>query len=261
MTNPTPHPAGTFCWVDLGANDAAAAKKFYAGLFGWQMQDMPAGPDSVYTMLRVDGKDVGALYTLGAEHKKMGIPPHWGSYIAVESADATAEKARALGAKFFAEPFDVFDLGRMAMMQDPTGAAICVWQAMKHAGAQVLGAPGALCWNELLTTDTRAAGAFYARLFGWGTKDTEMAQGGAYTIFTLGEKQVGGMMPMMPGWEGVPSNWMVYFAVANCDGSAAKARGLGAEVVVPPTDIPKIGRFAVVQDPQRAVFAIIRLNG
>ncbi len=261
MTSPASHPPGTFCWVDLGTSDAAAAKRFYAGLFGWQTQDNPAGPDSVYTMLRVDGKDVGAIYTLGREHKKMGIPPHWGSYVAVESADATVKRARTLDTKVFADPFDVFDAGRMAMLQDPTGAAFCIWQAKKHAGAGALGVPGALCWNELLTTDTKVAGAFYAGLFGWGMKATEMAQGGAYTIFTLGEKQVGGMMQMPPEWEGVPSNWMVYFAVADCDASVETARGLGAEIVVPPTDIPSVGRFAVVQDPQHAVFSIIKLNG
>jgi predicted enzyme related to lactoylglutathione lyase len=240
--------------------------RFYGALFGWRAPEgtapatpaAAATPGGPYSRLQLDGMDVAAIYTLGREQKKMGIPPHWGAYVAADSADEAARKARSLGARVFGEAFDVLDAGRTAMIQDPTGAAFSVWEAKAHVGAGALGVPGALCWCELLTTNTRAAGPFYAGLFGWGSKSMEMADGGAYTIFEVGGKPVGGMMQMLPEWEGVPSNWMVYFAVADCDASAQSARGLGAEIVVPPTDIPGIGRFAVLQDPQQAVFAIIK---
>lgn len=261
MTDMTKYPPGDFCWVELGTSDPAAAKTFYAALFGWKPEDVPPGGGGAYTLLKKDGKDVAGLYGLTAEQRKVGVPSHWLPYVSVASADATAKKAAALGGKVFKQPFDVMDVGRMAILQDPAGATFALWQAKGHIGAGKINEPGSFCWNELATTDTKAARTFYTTLFGWSANEMQMAQGGAYTIFKTGETQVAGMTQMTGDWKGIPPHWMVYFAVADCDGSAETARGLGAEILVPPTDIPTVGRFAVLQDPQRAVFSIIRLNG
>lgn len=249
----TRHEPGSFSWAELGTTDAGAAKKFYTSLFGWTFVDSPVGPDMVYTRLQKGGKDVGALYGMGAQPK--GMPPHWTTYVTVASADDAAKKAKGLGGKIVAEPFDVMDLGRMATIQDPTGAAFCIWQAKKNSGAQVMNEPSAMCWSELDTTNTDAAGRFYTSLFGWGTK-----VGGEYTEFQHGGTSIGGMMKIPKEWGPVPSSWLIYFAVEDCDRIVARATELGGGTVVAPTDIPGTGRFSVLRDPQGAVFAIIKLT-
>ena len=127
------HKPGTFCWVELGTSDNEAAKSFYTQLFGWEYVDNPMGPDQgVYTILKLNGKDIGGLYKLMPDMVAQGVPPHWMSYVAVTDADASAEKAKAEGATIMNGPFDVFTMGRMAVIQDPTGAVFSIWQAKEH---------------------------------------------------------------------------------------------------------------------------------
>jgi predicted enzyme related to lactoylglutathione lyase len=260
MPEVTKHEPGSFCWPELATTDAAGAKKFYTALFGWSFNDFLAGPDMNYTMLQKSGKDVGALYGLGPEQK--GVPPHWNTYVSVASADETARKAKDLGGKVFMEPFDVMDFGRMAVLEDPQGAKICIWEPKKHIGAQVVNEPNSLCWAELDTTDTNSAGRFYTALFGWGKKvGGEAANQTEYTEWQFGGTSIGGMMKIPKEWGPAPPSWLVYFAVADCDATAKKAGELGASAIVPPHDIPGAGRFAVLRDPQGAVFAIYKLPG
>ena len=119
---------GTFCWVDLQTTDREGAKAFYGALFGWEAEDMPAGDAGTYTMLRLDGDEVCGLYEMETARSEQGTPPHWFSYVSVEDADATASRASELGGTVFGEAFDVGDAGRMAFVQDPTGAMLGVWQ-------------------------------------------------------------------------------------------------------------------------------------
>jgi hypothetical protein len=260
MPERTEYKHGSFSWVDLGTTDAAAAKKFYGPLFGWTFDDRPAGPGMTYTMCKLGDRDAAALYEMGPDMQ--GVPPHWASYITVNDVDATAKKANANGGKVLKEPFDVMDVGRMAVIQDPTGAVLCLWQGKKHVGAGVFHDPGAITWVELYTTNVDAAGKFYIQTIGWDAEAVDMGPTGTYTLLGLpGEGksgQIGGMMAMPPNMKGVPSNWLPYFAVADCDASAKKAVELGGKLAMPPTDIPNIGRFAIVQDPQGAAFAIYK---
>ena len=249
---------GTFCWIELVTSDGDGAKKFYTDLFGLGFNDQPVGEDAVYTMLNKEGKNVAALYQMNEEQGSRGIYPHWNSYVSVKSADETTEKVKSLGGTVTMEPFDVFDAGRMAMFQDPTGASFAVWQPNQHIGAQLTNDPGTLCWNELTTNDTQKAGEFYTRLFGW-TSNTDSGSP-PYTMFMIGERPAGGMLEIQKEWGEVPPNWVVYFAVEDCDASAEKATSLGAKILSPPTDVPEIGRFAVIQDAQGAAFAIIKLE-
>ena len=251
---------GTFCWVELGTTDGEAAKKFYTELFGWGCNDHPMGPDMVYTMLTLDGQDVGALYKMPSEMTAQGIPPNWLSYASVVSADESAAKAKELGGTLMKEPFDVMDVGRMAVVQDPTGAVFAIWQAGTHKGAGVVNLPNSLCWNELATPDTAKAGDFYTGLFGWA-KDTKDMGGMSYTSFMNGDRPAGGMYSPTPEMGEIPPNWLAYFAVDDADAKLAKANELGATTIVPAMDIPGVGRFGVIQDPQGAVFGIIKLSG
>src|SRR5207245_289672 len=153
------HAPGSFCWVELGTTDAKAAKQFYSGLFGWQAHDMPMGPDGFYTMLKIDGKDVGAMYELNKNMREVGVPTYWMQYTEI--------------------------------------------------------------WNE--------------------------------------GRPIGGMMQTPKQWDNVPPHWVPYFRVADCDASTTRAKELGGSIKVPATDIPKVGRFTVLQDPQGAIFSIIQL--
>ncbi len=250
---------GTFCWVELGTTDGEAAKKFYTELFGWTFIDSPIGPGMVYTMLKLDGKDVGALYKMPEEMTSQGIPPNWLSYVSVKSADEATVKAKSLGATLMKEPFDVFDVGRMSVIQDPTGAVFAIWQAGTNSGAGIYNVPNSLCWNELATPDAAKAGEFYTGLFGWGKEVKQMGPM-SYTLFINGERQAGGMYEPTPEMGEIPPNWLAYFAVDDADAKAAKAKELGANIILPPMDIPDVGRFAVIQDPQGAHFGIIKLT-
>src|SRR5438132_6509893 len=173
------HTPGTFCWPELATTDEKGATAFYRGLFGWDVKEVPIGADGTYSMFQLRGKPVAAGHTLRAEER--GVPPHWGSYVSVASADEAANRAKGLGAQILAPPFDVMDAGRMAVLQDPTGAVFMVWQANKHIGAKILNEPGALCWTELTTTDLRAAETFYEKLFGWTPKRSGTPSGMEYT--------------------------------------------------------------------------------
>ena len=261
MAEFTSHIPGTFSWPELATTDQTAGVAFYRALFGWDVNESPIGPTEVYSTLTMRGKPVGAACTLRHEETKMGVPPHWNSYVTVANCDESAKKAEALGGKVFMPPFDVMDYGRMAVIQDPTGAVFEIWQAKAHIGAMILNEPGALCWTELNTHDTKAAEAFYAQLFGWGVKHSAPGAPMEYTEFSVEGTPSIGMMPMnehMPAH--VPAYWMPYFQVASCDASTAKAKELGGKVMVGPQDIPNTGRFTIVSDPQGAMFAVFEFT-
>jgi predicted enzyme related to lactoylglutathione lyase len=258
------HDPGLFCWVELGTTDQSAAKKFYSGLFGWTINDMPMGPDSFYTILQLKGRDVAALYQLNAQQKEQGITPHWLLYISAENADAAAAAVKASGGALMMEPFDVFDVGRMFVAQDPAGATFAVWQPRAHIGVRVKNENNAFCWAELATRDPAKAEAFYTKAFGWEPQHKDSGPM-KYTEFYLAGRvaegaAVGGMYSMLPEMEGVPPHWATYFAVDDCDGYAEKAKSLGGNLIVPPHDIPGVGRFSAIADPQGATFSIIKLN-
>src|SRR4051794_27001314 len=153
------HEPGAFSWVELATSDAGEAKRFYAELFGWDYDDNEVGEGMVYSMAKIDGGHVAGLFESDQS------PPHWTSYVSVKSADDTAKHAGDTGGTVLAEPFDVMDAGRMAVLQDPQGGVFAVWEPKQHIGAQVVNVPGALTWNDLMTSDVTAAATFYCDLF------------------------------------------------------------------------------------------------
>ena len=248
---------GQFCWADLTTSDPRAARSFYTGLFGWSVQDIPMGDAGVYSMLQIRGKDVAALAGMRDEEKKQGVSPHWNNYVSVSNADSAAKKAKSLGGTIVAPAFDVMDAGRMALIADPQGAIFALWQAKKSIGAELNNEANTMCWNELMTSDIEGARKFYSGLFGWNLKVSP-----EYTEVHLGagDQGIGGMMQIRPEMQGMPPNWIPYFAVSDTDGAAKKAKAAKAHVGVPPTDIPNVGRFSVLADPQGARFAIIQVK-
>lgn len=245
------HPPGSFCWIELATSDAAAARAFYTQLFGWSVNEIPMGEMGTYSIFQHGGRDCAAMYQSGPGE---GIPPNWLSYVAVKDADASAAQARTLGGQIVKGPFDVFDSGRMAVVSDLQGAVFAIWQPKSNIGVGVRDEPGTLCWNELQARDVDAAKTFYTALFPWRMKESP-----EYTEWHLGENAVGGMLASQAPPE-VPSMWLPYFAVDDCDGAVEKARFLGGHPIVPAMDIAGVGRFSVLADPQGAVFAVIRLE-
>src|SRR6185503_8196040 len=154
------HAPGTFSWPELATTDQKAAVAFYRALFGWDVSETPIGPTETYSIFKLRGKDTASAYTMQEEERKMGLPPHWNNYVSVTNADESAKKAQELGGKVLVPAFDVMEHGRMAVLQDPTGAVFQVWQPKEHIGAMILNEPGALCWTELTTSDTKAAEKF-----------------------------------------------------------------------------------------------------
>ena len=255
MPTVTQHAPGTFCWPELATLDQNGAKAFYTSLFGWTVTDHDMGPQGVYTIFQSDGADVAALYTMREEEKKMA-PPRWNAYVSVESADKAAAKAKELGGTAIMEPFDVMDLGRMAILQDPTGGVFQVWEGRRNIGVGKLDEPGALCWTELMTRDAARAADFYTRLLPWDAQKMDMP-GVDYTLFKRGEASAGGLMQMGAEMKDVPTHWLSYFMVKDCDATVAKAQGMGSKAIVPGQNIPNVGRFAILHDPQGAVFGIL----
>lgn len=257
MQEVSKYPDGTFCWVDLATTDTEAAKAFYGALFGWEPFDTPAGESMVYTMLLLEGREVAALSGMPPQMEAQGAPPVWTSYIAVDDLDERAAKVEEVGGTLLMPPFDVLEAGRMAMAQDPTGATFGLWEAKNHIGARLVNMPNALAWNELATRDADKAEAFYSALFGWTTRVDEISGGPPYTTFLNNGNQGMGMIQMNEQWSDMPSHWMAYFAVEDCAAAVAKAEFLGATIHVPPTEIPNIGTFSVIADPQGAVFSVM----
>lgn len=251
----TEYAPGTPCWVDVTSPDLDRTTTFYGGLFGWNAERDPRPEAGGYTMFSLSGKSVAAASPPPPGQE--GVPPHWTTYIASDDVDATAERIREAGGAVLAEPFDVFDAGRMTVAQDPTGAVFGVWQAGAHHGAELANEPGTLSWNECQTTDAGAAEQFYCAVFGYAIDEMPMGEGEPYRVLKVGDKGVGGLMQIGPQMGGVPPNWATTFNVADTDRSCFQAEELGASVLMPPTDLPEIGRFAVLRDPVGAVFAVI----
>jgi predicted enzyme related to lactoylglutathione lyase len=240
----TSYSPGTFSWAELATSDAAAAKTFYSALFAWAYDDMPVGDEQVYTMAKRDGQVVGALYSDADE------PPHWNCYVTVESADAATARAGELGGTVKSEPFDVMDAGRMGVVADPGGATLYLWEPRSNIGASLVNAPGALAWNDLVTPDAETAARFYGDLFGWTAEEIPGAHG--YRAIRNGERSNGGIMPSRDG----TAAWMPYFGHEDLDRAIAEIGGLGGKLLNGPTPVPS-GAFAVVSDPQGAVFGVL----
>jgi predicted enzyme related to lactoylglutathione lyase len=239
---------GVPCWVDTWQDDADAAASFYSGVFGW---DAARGE---YSLFQLRGRDVAGLGS------PLQNQPAWTTYVWVDSADETAAKARAAGGTIVAEPFDSLDGGRMAVIADPGGAVVAVWELGEHRGAQLVNEPGAWSMSMLSTPDTETAAAFYSEVFGWSTDSFE-----DFTMFRL-EGYVGGeptqpvprdvIAVMAPGEQAA---WTPDFWVADADAAAARAGELGGQIVMGPFDTP-VGRTAVLADPVGAVFSVSKVG-
>ena len=163
MYKVTKYPHGTFSWAENSSTDPDKAIPFYMDLFGWGKTETPIDETHTYTMFTLEGENAAALSDMLPE----GVPSFWFNYVTVDDADSLAEVVTDNGGAIIYGPADVFDSGRMLIIQDPEGAHMGLWQPKNRLGAGIVNTVGAMCWNELLTRDSDAARAFYGALLGW----------------------------------------------------------------------------------------------
>ncbi|MEO3786845.1 VOC family protein [Actinocorallia sp. B10E7] len=250
---------GTPCWAELATPDPEGSRAFYSELFGWASYTVSSdrfGDYTIFTLGDVQGPMVSGLIGLADESER----PSWTCYFATDDVDATVEAARSAGGQVYLEGTDMGHTGRTAMLTDPEGAEFSLWQAYELIGAEVSGAPGTMCWVELACRDLRTALRFYDTVFGW--KGVSRPRGDfPYTDWELSQRPVAGMVLMDERWPAhYPPHWSPYFAVADCDASAARAVDLGARIQLPPVDT-EIGRFAMLTDPNDARLAVLAPPG
>lgn len=244
MPERTSYEQGTPNWVDLETSDTDAAKEFYGALFGW---DADGGA------FLQGGKRIAGFGPVQGE-----APNAWTTYVATDDVEALAERAKEAGAKVIVEPREIEGAGRMALFMHPAGGVIGAWEGVGRIGAELVNDPFSFSWSELATRDVEAAKTFGADVFGWRSEGRDFG-GLDYTVIHVGETGVGGIVPMPDGVpEAFTAYWLNYFAVEDCDATVAKAGELGGSVTLAPIEVEGVGRFAVLADPQGAMFGVIR---
>jgi predicted enzyme related to lactoylglutathione lyase len=235
---------GKFVWHEQVSDDPKRAQDFYTQLFGWGTETFKPG-EMDYTMIASGGKTHGGF----SKAMEGAPPPHWLGHINVENLDETLEKVKGAGGTLAAGPFDMSEVGRMAIIRDPQGAFVSIYEG------ELTNAEGVFVWDELGTQDVDAAQRFYANVIGWTAIDPGPEYGG-YRIFQRGEERIAGVMKLPH--ESMPSHWQPYVAVEDADATTARAKELGASALVEPMDVPNVGRIAVLSDPQGAQVGIIK---
>lgn len=253
------------CWFEIETPDQNKAKDFYAGLFGWEYEEFPMGPDAVYIFAKKDGATVAAIGPQPEFHK--GMDGIWNFYIATGDADATNAKIAEAGGKILMEPFEVPGNGKMGVYADPTGAHFATWEKVTNGGVEVKDEHGAFVWCECTTRGIDKAAPFYEQVFGWKTEDlpdpnitykTFSDPDGTPQVPGSESTMLGGFMEMegVPQFDGIPPHWMTYFAVEDTDKAAEYVRGNGGAVLAEPFSTP-YGRIAVLADPTKGVFSVL----
>ena len=251
------YPQGVPCvasWVELQTTDQEGAKAFYAALFGWELDDEPLPIGGHSTMARLDEGTVAAI-TPQPPGSPEGMPPVWFTYLAVDDLDAVLGKVAGAGGQVIAPAMQVMDNGSMAIVADPTGGVVGLWQANQHRGAGTVNQPGALLWNELITPEPERAATFYDAILGTTHETSPMGDGDLYTVLEVDGRAVAGAMAL-PEDAGVPPAWTVYVATDDIAATVAAAKQPGA-TLHDQVDSPA-GPLAVMSDPQGAVFQVMQ---
>lgn len=237
---------GKFVWHEQVSSDPQQAQDFYTRLFGWQTEVFDSG-EGDYSMIAAGGQNHGGF----GRAMEGAPPPHWLSHIRVERLEDTIDRATRAGGRLAAGPFEMGEVGRIAIIADPQGAYVSAYEPEGEGPAP----EGVFVWDELGTTDADGAQRFYEEVFGWTTSDMGPDYGG-YRVFNRGETGIAGLMTLPD--ESMPPHWQPYVAVDDPDATVARAAELGGSALMEPMDVPAVGRIAVLRDPQGAVFGIIK---
>jgi uncharacterized protein len=256
-----PPVTGRFVWRDLMTNDPEKAKAFYLDLFGWSITSHDMGGGFTYEMLKNGEEHFGGVMP---QDPSTPAPPQWISYIHVPSVDESVATATRLGGTVYAQPTDIPDVGRFAILGDPQGATFALLTALPREGddgtdpgPQGMPPLGGVTWNELITADVDAAKDFYGQVIGWRFDAMNAMPDGTfqgYFVMKQGDRMDGGLMAKPA--ELPVSLWVIYYHVADIDASLAEVARLGGQQASPIIEVPTIGRMAWVTDPTGALFAL-----
>jgi uncharacterized protein len=240
---------GHFVWHEHLTTDSEAAIAFYADVVGWQTQ--PFG-DTDYKMWVGSQGPLGGVMKLSERAIAKGAKAHWIGNVQVSDVDAVVASVQRLGGNVQKEPQDVPNAGRFAVVADPQGASLVVLRPLGTMNLHDASVEGEFCWNELVTTDSKAALKFYSELFGWKIlHEMDLGPIGTYRIFGIGEKPLGGMMDA-----GMQPAWHYYVQIRDLDAAIKRALNKGATMVRGPHEDPEGARIAHLLDPQGAAFAL-----
>ena len=246
-------PIGAPCWIDLFTSDPEKSRAFYGELMGWTAEEPNEEFGGYFNFTKGDALIAGAMRNDGTD----GVPDHWNVYLAVDNAEATVESATAHGGTVIVPAMAVADLGTMAMVTDPGGAAIGMWKPGTHKGMGLIAEPGAPAWFELHTRDYDASVQFYKDVFAWDAHTMSDTAEFRYTTLGEGESAMAGIMDssaFLP--EGVPAHWAVYLRVADTDATVKTAVEIGGALIMPAEDTP-YGRVAMLSDPTGGHFRVV----
>ena len=254
MYTVTKYPHGTFSWADNSSGDTEAAKAFYVGLFGWDTVEVPIGAGMTYTVFQLDGHDCAALSGMMPDQLDAGVASHWNNFVTVDDVDALVPVINDNGGTVMFGPEDVFDSGRMLGLQDPSGAALNLWQPHDTIGAGIINTVGAMCWNELWTPDMAAAKRFYQAVLGWDFYHDPNHPANYAHISNRGRPN-GGILEL--DWIDEPM-WLPHFHVADSEAAVARVKALGGTIEIARQVDADGGSWAVVADPAGAQFYIMQ---
>ena len=269
---------GELCWADVQTPDVAAAKSFYAAVFGWRYEDLPTPDGRSYAQAFIDNDLVAVVAPQNPAQQEAGTPAQWNVYFAADNARVVAEEAPHAGGAVEFGPEEVGDSGSMVFLHPPGGGTTGVWQAGTHVGSRLQNEPGAFAWAELLTPEPRAAVGFFQQLFGHEVTEYPQDDGGTYITLIAGGSEVAGVAPEPligdadEGEEGAGEaagpdsaeararqGWQVYFGVSSVKEAVLAAVAAGAEVLVEPEFAEDGGTIATLKDPQGGVFSVLEL--
>lgn len=269
---------GELCWADVQTPDVAAAKSFYAAVFGWRYEDLPTPDGRSYAQAFIDNDLVAVVAPQNPAQQEAGTPAQWNVYFAADNARVVAEEAPHAGGAVEFGPEEVGDSGVMVILHPPGGGITGVWQAGTHVGSRLRNEPGAFAWAELLTPEPRAAVGFFQQLFGHEVTEYPQDDGGTYITLIAGGSEVAGVAPEPligdddEGEEGAGEaagpdsaeararqGWQVYFGVSSVKEAVLAAVAAGAEVLVEPEFAEDGGTIATLKDPQGGVFSVLEV--
>ena len=242
-----------FSWENLATTNIELAKKFYQGLFGWDVTDIPTGTYGTHSFFSLHGKEVCSVSEIKEKQRK-SFASQWVPYISIENIEELIGRIQNAGGAVLDAISPIADAGQTTIIKDPTNAIFAVWHPSKNARLHRNEVPGMPCFHELMTTNLDMAGMFYVKIFNWRPRAENFGDI-TYIMFNAENLNVGSMM-------GVPNQnfqprWITYWCVQDCDRSLRKALSLGGKISKTVEIIKRKGRYAILADPLGAIFGIM----
>ncbi|MDD1476439.1 VOC family protein [Arthrobacter sp. H16F315] len=260
MTTHTEYTDGEICRTDLQSSDVESAKAFYAAVFGWHYNDLPA-PDGRSCAQAFLGDDlVAVIAPQNPQQRSAGVPGQWNVHFASSDAGDLAAGLVHAGGNLEFGPEPVGGTGVLVLFAPPGGGTTGAWQAGSHIGAALSGEPGSLVWAELLTPEPQTAVGFFQQLFGHDVTEYPQDDGGRYTTLMVNGAEVAGVAGVPADAVGtLKPGWQVYFGVSSVAEAVAAAVAAGGTVLIEPDEVEEAGTIATLADPQGGVFSVLEV--